>query len=198
MKYLPVFLELEARHCLVVGGGKVAARKVAMLLRAGANITVIAPQLCEELTKLRESGRVRHIGREFRDEDIDGMVLVIAATDNRAVNHQVSLVAKRQRIPVNVVDTPKLCSFIVPSVVDRSPVQVAVSTGGASPVLARLLRARLESFIPSAYGRLAVLVDEFRQKVKQRWPTVAMATRQSSTTPCNGCAGRTNRSRNRD
>ena len=170
MKYLPVFLELEARHCLVVGGGKVAARKVAMLLRAGANITVIAPQLCEELTKLRDSGRVRHIGREFRDEDIDGMVLVIAATDNRAVNHQVSLVAKRQRIPVNVVDTPKLCSFIVPSVVDRSPVQVAVSTGGASPVLARLLRARLESFIPSAYGRLAVLVDEFRQKVKQRFP----------------------------
>jgi uroporphyrin-III C-methyltransferase/precorrin-2 dehydrogenase/sirohydrochlorin ferrochelatase len=170
MKYLPVFLKLEARDCLVVGGGKVAARKITMLLRAGASITVVAPQLCEELTKLRESGQVRHIGREFRDEDIDGVILVIAATDERAVNRQVSMVAERQRIPVNVVDTPKLCSFIVPSVVDRSPVQVAVSTGGASPVLARLLRARLESFIPSAYGRLAVLVDEFRQKVKQRFP----------------------------
>jgi uroporphyrin-III C-methyltransferase/precorrin-2 dehydrogenase/sirohydrochlorin ferrochelatase len=169
MNYLPVFLRLEGRPCLVVGGGKVAARKVAMLLRAGAKISVVAPVLCDELEKLRESGRILHAGREFRDEDIDGMVLVIAATDSETVNRQVSVVAERQRIPVNVVDTPSLCSFIVPSIVDRSPVQVAVSTGGASPVLARLLRARLESFIPSAYGRLAVLVDEFRHEVKQRF-----------------------------
>jgi uroporphyrin-III C-methyltransferase/precorrin-2 dehydrogenase/sirohydrochlorin ferrochelatase len=169
MKYLPVFLRLEGRSCLVVGGGKVAARKVAMLLRAGAKISVVAPALCDELDKLRDSGRILYTCREFRDEDIDGRVLVIAATDNEAVNRQVSLVADSQRIPVNVVDTPELCSFIVPSVVDRSPVQVAVSTGGASPVLARLLRARLESFIPSAYGRLAELVDEFRHKVKQRF-----------------------------
>ena len=169
MKYLPVFLKLEGRPCLVVGGGKVAARKVAMLLKAGARISLVAPALCDELEKLRESGRILYTGREFRDDDIDGMVLVIAATDNEAVNRQVSVVADSHRIPVNVVDTPKLCSFIVPSLVDRSPVQVAVSTGGASPVLARLLRARLESFIPSAYGRLAVLVDEFRHKVKQRF-----------------------------
>src|SRR5512134_869019 len=131
MKYLPVFLRLEGRPCLVVGGGKVAARKVAMLLRAGAKISVVAPALCDELETLRESGRIPHAGREFRDEDINGMVLVIAATDNEMVNRQVSVVAERQRIPVNVVDTPDLCSFIVPSVVDRSPVQVAVSTGGA-------------------------------------------------------------------
>ena len=169
MKYLPVFLRLEGRPCLVVGGGKVAARKVAMLLRAGAKISVVAPALCDELETLRESGRILHAGRKFRDEDINGMLLAIAATDNETVNRQVSVIAERQRIPVNVVDTPGLCSFIVPSVVDRSPVQVAVSTGGASPVLARLLRARLESFIPSAYGRLAVLVDEFRHKVKQRF-----------------------------
>jgi len=169
MKYLPVFLKLEGRPCLVVGGGKVAARKVAMLLRAGARISLVAPALCDELERLRESGRILYTGREFRDDDIDGMVLVIAATDNESVNRQVSVIADSHRIPVNVVDTPKLCSFIVPSLVDRSPVQVAVSTGGASPVLARLLRARLESFIPSAYGRLAVLVDEFRNKVKQRF-----------------------------
>ena len=169
MKYLPVFLKLEGRPCLVVGGGKVAARKVAMLLKAGARISLVAPALCDELEKLRESGRILYTDSEFRDDDIDGMVLVIAATDNEAVNRQVSVVADSHRIPVNVVDTPKLCSFIVPSLVDRSPVQVAVSTGGASPVLARLLRARLESFIPSAYGRLAVLVDEFRHKVKQRF-----------------------------
>jgi uroporphyrin-III C-methyltransferase/precorrin-2 dehydrogenase/sirohydrochlorin ferrochelatase len=169
MKYLPIFLRLEGRPGLVVGGGKVAARKVAMLLRAGAKISVVSPKLCDELEKLRESGRIQHTGREFRDEDIDGMVLVIAATDNETVNRQVSIIADNHRIPVNVVDTPTLCSFIVPSLVDRSPVQVAVSTGGASPVLARLLRARLESFIPSAYGRLAVLVDEFRHRVKQRF-----------------------------
>jgi uroporphyrin-III C-methyltransferase/precorrin-2 dehydrogenase/sirohydrochlorin ferrochelatase len=169
MKYLPVFLKLEGRPCLVVGGGKVAARKVTMLLRAGAKISLVAPALCDELEKLRESGRILYTGREFRDDDIDGMVLVIAATDNESVNRQVSVVADSHRIPVNVVDKSKLCSFIVPSLVDRSPVQVAVSTGGASPVLARLLRARLESFIPSAYGRLAVLVDEFRHKVKQRF-----------------------------
>jgi len=147
----------------------VAARKVAMLLRAGSVITVVAPVLCDELEKLRASGEILYIGREFHDDDINGMVLVIAATDNETVNRQVSVVADSQRIPVNVVDTPGLCSFIVPSMVDRSPVQVAVSTGGSSPVLARLLRARLESFIPSAYGRLADLVDEYRHKVKQRF-----------------------------
>jgi uroporphyrin-III C-methyltransferase/precorrin-2 dehydrogenase/sirohydrochlorin ferrochelatase len=169
MNYLPVFFRLEGRDCLVVGGGKVAARKVAMLRRAGARISVVAPRLCDELRKLRDSDRISHRDREFRGEDIEGMVLVIAATDNETVNRQISILADKQRIPVNVVDTPELCSFIVPSVVDRSPVQVAVSTGGASPVLARLLRARLESFIPSAYGRLAVMVDEYRHKVKQRF-----------------------------
>jgi uroporphyrin-III C-methyltransferase / precorrin-2 dehydrogenase / sirohydrochlorin ferrochelatase len=169
MKYLPVFLNLEGRPCLVVGGGKVAARKVAMLQRAGARISLIAPELCDELVKVGHSGEILYLNREFRDDDIDGMVLVIAATNNEKVNRQVSFVAGKQRVPVNVVDTPNLCSFIVPSIVDRSPVQVAVSTGGASPVLARLLRARLESFIPSAYGRLASLVDEFRQRVKHRF-----------------------------
>ena len=169
MKYLPVFLKLENRPCVVVGGGKVAARKVAMLLKAGAEIRVVAPDLCDELEKLHKAGAILHARREFQEHDIDGMVLAIAATNNERVNRQVSAVADRLRIPVNVVDTPKLCSFIVPSIIDRSPVQVAVSTGGASPVLARLLRARLESFIPSAYGRLAVLVDEFRHKVKQRF-----------------------------
>jgi uroporphyrin-III C-methyltransferase/precorrin-2 dehydrogenase/sirohydrochlorin ferrochelatase len=169
MKYLPVFLNVQGRPCLVVGGGRVAARKVALLLRASAKILVVAPGLCDELARLRDSDEIRHIEREFRDGDIAGMVLVIAATSSESVNRQVSFVAGEHRIPVNVVDTPKLCSFIVPSMIDRSPVQVAVSTGGASPVLARLLRARLESFIPSAYGRLAMLVDEFRQKVKQRF-----------------------------
>jgi uroporphyrin-III C-methyltransferase/precorrin-2 dehydrogenase/sirohydrochlorin ferrochelatase len=169
MDYLPIFLKVEGRPCLVVGGGKVAARKVALLNRAGAAITVVAPDICDEIKALASQSAVNCIEREFSDADMDGVVLVIAATDNASVNRAVSELANQGRIPVNVVDNPVLCSFIVPSIIDRSPVQVAVSTGGASPVLARLLRTHLESFIPAAYGRLAHLVDKYRHSVKQRF-----------------------------
>jgi len=170
VNYLPIFLKVTDRPCLVVGGGKVAARKVALLLRAGARVTVVAPHCSGELRELASGEQVICRERNFEAGDIDGMVLAIAATDDEAVNRAVSELAKQRGIPVNVVDNPGLCSFIMPSIIDRSPVQVAVSTGGASPVLARLLRARLESFIPSAYGRLARLVDEYRQHVKRRFP----------------------------
>ena len=169
MDYLPIFLKVEGRPCLVVGGGKVAARKVALLHRAGATITTVSPVLCSELRTLLEQGVITHMAHEFQDEDLDEAVLVIAATDDEVVNRRVLELARSRRILVNVVDSPDLCSFIMPSIIDRSPVQIAVSTGGASPVLARLLRSRLESFIPAAYGRLAKLVDEYRQRVKQRF-----------------------------
>ena len=169
MEYFPVFLKIKGRPCLVVGGGKVAARKVALLRRAGADITVVAPVFCDELLALQEAGDITLHHREFSDSDISNLVMVIAATDDRDVNQRVYDLAGMQNIPVNLVDSPEQSNFIVPSIIDRSPVQVAVSTGGASPVLARLLRARLESFIPSAYGRLASLVDEYRHKVKARF-----------------------------
>jgi uroporphyrin-III C-methyltransferase/precorrin-2 dehydrogenase/sirohydrochlorin ferrochelatase len=169
MDYLPVFLKIQDRPCLLVGGGKVAARKATLLLRAGARLTVVAPACCEELQGRAQRGEITLVTGPFTPAAIDDAVLVIAATDAEAVNREVFEQASRQRIPVNVVDNPALCSFIMPSIVDRSPVQVAVSTGGASPVLARLLRARLESFIPAAYGRLARLVDEYRLRVKQRF-----------------------------
>ena len=171
MDYLPIFLKVEDRPCLVVGGGNVAARKVSLLMRAGAVITIVSPALGDELRVLLEQGAITHVAREFQDEDLEDCVLVIAATDDEAVNRSVSKSANSRRIPVNVVDSPDLCSFIMPSIIDRSPVQIAVSTGGASPVLARLLRSRLESYIPAAYGRLAKLVDEYRQRVKQRFTT---------------------------
>jgi uroporphyrin-III C-methyltransferase/precorrin-2 dehydrogenase/sirohydrochlorin ferrochelatase len=170
MDYLPIFLKIEDRPCLVVGGGKVAARKIALLARAGAHITVVSSELCSNVKTLVEQDNVTCVERPFREEDMDGVVLVIAATDDEAVNRTVSELAHQHRIPVNVVNAPGLGNFIMPSIVDRSPVQVAVSTGGASPVLARLLRARLESFIPAAYGRLAHLVDDYRNSVKQRFP----------------------------
>jgi uroporphyrin-III C-methyltransferase/precorrin-2 dehydrogenase/sirohydrochlorin ferrochelatase len=167
MRYFPVFFDLNDKPCLVVGGGDVAARKVALLCRAGARVTVVSPELCESLRNRAGNKEIIHLARLFEADDLDMNALVVAATDDQAVNKQVSELANDRCMPVNVVDQPDLCSFIVPSIIDRSPVQVAVSTGGASPVLARLLRARLETMIPAAYGRLADLMSEFRDKVKK-------------------------------
>ena len=158
MDLLPVFMNIRGRGALVVGGGEVAARKAALLLEAGAKVTVVAPELGGNLDYLAEQGEIEHIGARFEDDHLTDCALVIAATDDQQVNEQVSELAKARNIPVNVVDNPDLCTFVMPSIIDRSPVQIAVSTGGASPVLARLLRARLESTIPSTYGRLAQLV----------------------------------------
>jgi uroporphyrin-III C-methyltransferase/precorrin-2 dehydrogenase/sirohydrochlorin ferrochelatase len=173
MDYLPVFLNLHGRSCLLVGGGEVAARKVSLLLEAGAAVTVLAPELCETLAAQAAAGRIAHRPGHFGPEALAQAALVIAATDDREVNRRVSEEARRRNIPVNVVDDPQLCTFIMPAIVDRSPVVIAVSTGGASPVLARLIRARLESLIPAAYGRLAALVERFRDAVKQKLPQPA-------------------------
>lgn len=169
MRFLPIFMRLTDRPCLVVGGGKIAARKVKLLLRSGARITLVAPELCGELETLVSEKKVEYFGRAYQQSDMDEKILVIAATSDQHINEEVSRLAGEHRIPVNVVDQPALCSFIMPSIINRDPIQVAVSTGGTSPVLARLLRARLESFIPTAYGRLASLVEEYRQKVKDRF-----------------------------
>ena len=136
------------------------------------------PTAGETIRRWAADGKVRHVAQEFRPEVLDGCALVIAATDDKSVNRQVSDAAKARNIPVNVVDQPDLCTFIMPSIVDRSPVIVAVSTGGSSPVLARLIRARLETLIPAGYGRLAKLVVKFRDKVKQRFtnPSVAVSS----------------------
>ncbi len=169
MDFLPIFMDIKERRCVVVGGGSVAARKVSLLCRAGAHVTLVSPQLCDELQRRLQEGGISHEARAFEDGDLDGCALVIAATDDESTNRRVSELARARNLPVNVVDQPHLCTFIMPSIIDRSPVQVAVSTGGASPVLARLLRARLESYVPAAYGRLARLVESFREQVKQRF-----------------------------
>jgi len=170
--FLPIFVNIRNQPCLVIGGGEVAARKVALLKKAQAEVTVISPELGRELTDMAEQAEIIHVAREFEDNDINQPVLVIAATDQSDVNEKVSRLAKARGIPVNVVDNPPLCSFIMPSIVDRSPVQIAISTGGASPVLARMIRTRLEGCIPAAYGRLAALVDGFRDRVKAKFSHV--------------------------
>lgn len=167
MDFFPVFLNLKKRPCAVVGGGEVASRKISLLLDAGALVTVYSPALGDTIRRWAEEGKIRHVPGDFRPEMLEDCVLAIAATDDASVNRQVSETARSRGIPVNVVDQPELCTFIMPSIIDRSPVMIAVSTGGRSPVLARLIRARLESLIPADYGRLARLVTAFRDKVKQ-------------------------------
>ncbi len=172
MQYLPIFIQIKNRPCLVVGGGSIAARKVALLRKAQANVTVVSPELCNELEQLKAEGLIQHLAGEFEDSYLEECVVVIAATDQRPVNEHVSELAHALRLPVNVVDNPDLCSFIMPSIIDRSPVVIAISTGGSSPVLARLIRTKLEGSIPAAYGRLASLVEGFRDKVKASFPNV--------------------------
>ena len=172
MDYLPIFIQIKQRPCLVVGGGSIAARKVALLRKAEADVTVVSPELCDELVDLAKDGKIKYQQRMFSASDLEQCDLVVAATNQRKVNEHVSELAKAQRLPVNVVDNPDLCSFIMPSIIDRSPVQIAISTGGASPVLARMLRTKLEGSIPAAYGKLAALAENFRGKVKAAFPDV--------------------------
>ena len=169
MDYLPIFIAVRDKLCIVVGGGEVAARKVALLLQAGASVRVVSLQLGETLAQQLAQGGLSHRAGKFEPNDLDGASIVIAATDDEAVNREVAQAAAERRILVNVVDSPELCSFVMPAIIDRSPLVLAVSSGGAAPVLARLLRARLESLIPASYGRLATLAGKFRDQVKKRF-----------------------------
>lgn len=173
MDYLPLFIDLKHRQCLVVGGGDIAARKAGLLLKAGGHVTLIAPQIYEMSRQLLESteyqGRVDWKEQRFTSDLLDQQMLVIAATNDEAVNLEVYQAAKAKNILTNVVDQPDLCDFILPSVLDRSPIVVAISSGGQSPILARQLRARLETLIPPAYSKLARLVGDYREAVKARF-----------------------------
>jgi len=153
----------------MVGGGPVALRKIRLMMSAGAKITVVAPEICDDLVS--EFGdSIEHQARQFKDSDIIGYRLITAATNDPMVNRRVSELAQTANIPVNVVDQPELCSFITPSIVDRSPVLIAISTGGDAPVLARMLRTKLEAFIPASYGQLAATMGRYRDALKRRLP----------------------------
>ncbi len=172
MDYFPIFVKLEGAPCLLVGGGEVALRKARLLLDAGARLTVVAPELAPELAGLAGSGHLQHLPARFDPAQVGGQRLVVAATGDAAVNRAVSDAAQAANIPVNVVDAPALSTYITPAIIDRSPLVVAVSTGGAVPVLARLVRARLESMIPAGFGRLARFAGAWRERVKARFADV--------------------------
>lgn len=169
MDYLPLFLDLKKQPCLIVGGGEVAARKANLLLASGARLTVVAPKLCNELASLLASSHLHHLQRQYEAGDEAGMRLVIAATNDTAVNAQVHRQCETRGILVNVVDHPEKCRFIVPSIVDRSPLVIAISSGGRAPVLVRHLRAKIEAWLPHGYGVLARLAGALREQVKTRF-----------------------------
>ncbi|MCP4982147.1 MAG: uroporphyrinogen-III C-methyltransferase [Gammaproteobacteria bacterium] len=177
MNFLPVFYNISSKTCLVVGGGAIAARKAELLLKAQGRVRVVAPEIGDRLRELATTADLEIEQRGFAEEDIQGAVCVIAATDDEDVNREVSRLAQTQNIPVNVVDNPDLCSFIMPAMIDRKPMQIAISTGGVSPVLARMLRSKLESCIPGAYGELASLAEQYRDAVKDSLPNVDLRRR---------------------
>lgn len=174
MDQLPLFHNLTNRPCLLIGGGDVASRKAHLLLQAGAELVVVAPQINDSLqSQLLQQGSQCH-SRQFNPQDIHHLsyALVVAATNDESVNQQVSQLAQQANIPVNVVDQPALSTVTFPAIIDRAPLTIAVSSGGASPVLVRLLRGKLESLIPHNYGQLARLAGKFREKVKQRFSAI--------------------------
>ena len=172
MDHLPIFINVRQKPCLVIGGGDIALRKINLLIKAQAKVDCLSPLFCEGITNLYQSGDVNLIQKRFESDDIKDYAIIIASTDDSSVNALISKSAKKARIPVNVVDSPELSSFIMPSIVDRSPVIIAVSSAGKAPVLSRMIRAKLETVIPSAYGVLAEIAGEYRQKVKDRFSKI--------------------------
>jgi uroporphyrin-III C-methyltransferase/precorrin-2 dehydrogenase/sirohydrochlorin ferrochelatase len=168
LNYFPVFFDLTGQRVLIVGGGEVALRKISLLERTGALITVVAPEIAPELMALAAAGKLKLAIREFEPADLDGARLVIVATSRRAVNRWIANLSESRNIPVNVVDDAQASRFIVPAIIDRDPVLVAISTGGTSPVLARRLRERLEALIPARIGELATWLKALRRASRRR------------------------------
>ena len=172
MNTFPLFFKLEDRKVLIVGGGDVALRKADLLSRAGAAITILAPSISHELQALLSDSKHELIYEHYNKKYMTDSRVIIAGTDDEALNHEIHADATALNIPVNVVDTPHLCDFIFPAIVDRNPIVIGISSNGKAPVLARLLRARLETLIPQGYGKLAKLAGEFRGEVKAKIPTL--------------------------
>ena len=168
MKTYPLFALIEDRPCLVVGGGAVGERKVQDLLRAGARVTVVSPDLTPHLAELARRGKIQFMQGDFTPEHLQGMVLVIGATDHQEVNRKVSAAAQARGLLVNIADAPELCTFIVPAQVHRGALTVAVSTGGASPALARQVREELEQHFGPEYGLYLQVMQTLRDRVLAR------------------------------
>lgn len=172
MDFLPLFHDLRGRLVLVVGGGDIALRKARLLTEAGAHLRVVAPAIVPDMIRLLEAQGGEALLQSYQAVHLEGVQLVVAATDDQALNAQISLDAQTRHLPVNAVDAPELCTVIFPAIVDRSPLLIAISSSGHAPVLARLTRARIETLFPHAWGRLAQLAQRFRSQVKAAFPSI--------------------------
>ena len=176
--YYPIFLDISDNPCLVVGGGGVAERKVKMLLKFNAKIKLVSPKVTKTLSKLAENGQIEIIKREYMDKDIDGMRLVFAATNIEEINSKIRKEAKKRRIPVNVVDNPDLCDFIVPSIVKKGPIIIAISTSGILPLLSKKLKEEINNYITADYIKYGFIIGKFRklliEKVKDKQKRIAI------------------------
>jgi uroporphyrin-III C-methyltransferase/precorrin-2 dehydrogenase/sirohydrochlorin ferrochelatase len=170
MQHLPLFADLKGRAVLVVGGGAVAERRVSLLLDAGAVVTVVAPELSPDLAVLVSEGRLTHVARAYARDSLDPYWVVIAATDDATVNAEVAAAATAAKRFCNVVDDYALCTFIMPAIVDRSPVTIAIGSSGLSPVLSRWIKGVVETLLPARLGALAELAGRWRQRVKAEVP----------------------------
>ncbi len=169
--YYPIFLDVEDHEVVIVGGGAVCTRKAETMMRYGANVTVVAPEVTEEIARWAEAGKINLRRKEYEDRDLDGASIVIASTDDECVNGRVARDCRRRKIPVNVVDVTHLCEFIVPAIVDKGSVQLAVSTGGKSPALARTLKEDLQKLVGPEYSELNDLLGSLRPSAKKVLPT---------------------------
>lgn len=172
MRYFPIFIDTQELNCLVVGAGEVAARKIELLLKSEANITVVAPWVCGTVSQFAEQGLITVQNREFENADIEDRDIVFVATDDSELNKDIHRLATAKKVLVNVVDNTPLCKFITPSIIDRSPIVIAISSGGVAPVLLRYLRQKLESYIPQKIALLGQFSEKFRETVKQKLSTV--------------------------
>jgi uroporphyrin-III C-methyltransferase/precorrin-2 dehydrogenase/sirohydrochlorin ferrochelatase len=172
MQYFPIFLDTTDLTCLVVGAGEVAARKVELLLKTSAHITVVAPWVCNTVQRFAKEEKIDLIVRPYLELDLNNKQMVFVATDNSEINKKIHDQARAQKILVNVVDNTPLCQFITPSIVDRSPIIIAMSSGGVAPVLLRYLRQKLESVIPQKVSLLGQFSEKFREAVKKRFKSV--------------------------
>jgi len=177
MDHLPIFLNVKGKRTLIVGNGVSAARKADLLLRAGSDLTIVAPHLGEELSQLAETFEFRHQATELSAEDLAGCVVVFGCSRDDAVNQELCALAATAGIMVNVSDKTEDCDFIMPAVVDRTPLLIAISSGGSSPLLVRMLKARFETTIPAAYGRLAEFAGSYRDRIKELIPNLTRRRR---------------------
>ena len=173
MKYYPIFLNLKGRRVLVFGGGKVAERKTQTLLSSGAAVVLFSPTATLKIRRWAQQKRIQLKRRSYRPSDIRRAALVIATTDDRLIQKSIARYAHKQRIPINVVDCPELCSFIAPATINRGSLTIAISTSGASPALAQRLRKELSKGIGSAYGELLELLGGVRKQILKKIPSLA-------------------------